>query len=90
MRGRSGATLLGVAKALIYLHFTLKGVGGADPLVRGRRPRRPFRTWTGLVGLAKSGSGGTRADQGVLLRSGERPTICRTHTETNVEQDALK
>ncbi len=42
---------------------------GADPLVRGRRPRRPVRGWMRLIFLAKSGSRGTRADQGV------RPTI---------------
>src|SRR5712672_2355223 len=42
---------------------------GADPLVRGRRSRRPVRGWMRLIFLAKSGSRGTRADQGV------RPTI---------------
>jgi hypothetical protein len=35
---------------------------GADPLVRGRRPRRPA---TEIDKAPKSGSGGTRADQGV-------------------------
>jgi hypothetical protein len=39
-----------------------------DPLVRGRRPRRPFHTSMRLISLSKSGSGGP-ADQGV------RPTI---------------
>src|SRR5579859_7314386 len=43
--------------------------GGADPLVCGRRPRRPVPGWMRLISLAKSGSRGTRADQGV------RPTI---------------
>ena len=36
--------------------------GGADPLVRGRRPRRPIAVV--LDDSSKSGSGGTRADQG--------------------------
>jgi hypothetical protein len=42
---------------------------GADPLVRSRRPRRPA---TEIDKAPKSGSGGTRADQGV--RPGVRPT----------------
>jgi hypothetical protein len=42
------------------------GIVGADPLVRGRRPRRPVRE---IDPIAKGGSRGTRADQGV------RPTI---------------
>src|SRR5450432_1082936 len=36
--------------------------GGADPLVRGRRPRRPARGWM-RISMAKSGTGATRADQ---------------------------
>src|SRR5664279_6582823 len=43
---------------------------GADPPVRSRRPRRLAAVWMMLISLAKSGSRGTRADQGV------RPTIC--------------
>src|SRR5882762_876716 len=38
---------------------------GADPLVRGRRPRRPVHGGKRLISWAKSGSRGTRADQGV-------------------------
>ena len=37
---------------------------GADPPVRSRRPRRLAAVWMMLISLAKSGSRGTRADQG--------------------------
>src|SRR5260370_10527639 len=50
------------------LHNLQKSWGG--PLVRSRRPRRPSSAGTALILLARSGSRGTRADQGV------RPTIC--------------
>src|ERR1035437_496552 len=38
--------------------------GGADPLVRSRRPRRLAAVCMKLISLATSGSRGTRADQG--------------------------
>jgi NADH-quinone oxidoreductase subunit F len=47
----------------------LGSLGGADPLVRGRRPRRPLGITPNSGSMAESGSGGTRADQGV------RPTL---------------
>src|SRR6202021_1393458 len=49
----------------------------ADPLVRGRPPGRPPRDHTEQMSLGKSGSGGTRADQGV------RPTfVIGSHLDT--------
>jgi allantoate deiminase len=49
----------------------------ADPLVRGRPPGRPLSDHAGQMSLAKSGSGGTRADQGV------RPTfLIGSHLDT--------
>jgi hypothetical protein len=47
---------------------------GADPLVRGRPPGRLARSPIKLISLAKNGSRGTRADQGV------RPTILPIET----------
>src|SRR5438552_18021914 len=41
---------------------------GADPLVRGRRPRRPSNGRMRLMFLEKSGPRGTRADQGSAPR----------------------
>ena len=38
--------------------------GGADPLVRGRRPRRPADIAPEFDSMGDRGSGGTRADQG--------------------------
>ncbi len=47
--------------------------GGADPLVRGRRPRRPASIGPEFDSRGNCGSRGTRADQGV------RPTIMPIH-----------
>ena len=52
---------------------------GADPLVRSRPPGRLARSRIKLISLAKNGSRGTRADQGV--RPGVRPTILPVATE---------
>src|SRR6266566_4269716 len=64
----SAFSLWGRLKPQCHLVFPLSNICincGADPLVRGRRPRRPVRGWMRLILLAKSGSRGTRADQGV-------------------------
>src|ERR1035438_7754100 len=37
------------------------GVGGADPLVRGRRPRRPAHTWQGADIVAPAAGRGRLA-----------------------------
>jgi tetratricopeptide (TPR) repeat protein len=50
--------------------------GGADPLVRGRRPRRLGGIGRDAEAKAESGSGGTRADQGV------RPTPMRRRSDS--------
>ncbi len=53
---------------------TLKNTfGGADPLVRGRRPRRPAGIAPEFDSMDDCGARGTRADQGV--RPGVRPTM---------------
>src|SRR6266851_5262199 len=49
---------------LLSQHWECCTSRGADPLVRGRRPRRPWPAGTTLILLARSGSRGTRADQG--------------------------
>ncbi|MGA3240016.1 MAG: Zn-dependent hydrolase [Bryobacteraceae bacterium] len=55
----------------------LRATCRADPVVRGRPPGRPPRDHAEQMSLANSGSGGTRADQGV------RPTfVIGSHLDT--------
>jgi hypothetical protein len=57
---------------------------GADPLVRGRRPRRPDGISPSIDSMGDSGSGGTRADQGV------RPTMESVPTADPALEAALR
>jgi hypothetical protein len=60
---------------------TLENTCGADPLVRGRRPRRPVGLAPNFDSRCGSGSRGTRADQGV------RPTAWgNTHSDPREER----
>ena len=56
--------------------------GGADAPVRGRPPGRPNAGAKELILPAKSGSRGTRADQGV------RPTIYAEFAESSWSESA--
>src|SRR6266566_9874631 len=72
----SAFSLWGRLKPQCHLVFPLSNICincGADPLVRGRRPRRPVRGWMRLILLAKSGSRGTRADQKEEFANGTVP-----------------
>src|SRR2546428_4951615 len=58
---------------------------GADPLVRGRRPRRPASTDASISALAESRPGGRLRTKGV------RPTVARhTANPENVVQNSAQ
>lgn len=68
--GETDRTLSDLAAAWSAETFGVTGARpyiscGADPLVRGRTPGRPACLGQDLDSIAESGSGGTRADQGV-------------------------
>src|ERR1035438_7076800 len=60
----TAATVRVMPHSFPYAGFCINRVG-RDPLVRGRPPGRPVELWKDLILRAGSGTGASRADQGV-------------------------